>query len=151
MLSHLRLSENVAKAEEKRRNLPQSQDNPACYAKIRPAGRNSSPQEVAADGPAGTQIRESSQLDFHAEAPNSKWVTDISYIKTKQGVLYLSVIRDLYDNSIVSYKTATQQTVNLVLDTIRQAVHRKKEGRRGVAAPQRPRLSIHFPSIFQAD
>ena len=64
--------------------------------------------------------------NFHAEAPNSKWVTDISYIKTKQGVLYLSMIRDLYDNSIVSYKTATQQTVNLVLDTIRQAVHREK-------------------------
>ena len=65
--------------------------------------------------------------DFHAERPNCKWVTDISYIKTKQGVLYLSVIRDLYDNSIVSYKTATQQTVNLVLDTIRQAVHREKK------------------------
>ena len=30
-------------------------------------------------------------------ASNSKWVTDISYIHTKQGVLYLSMIRDLYD------------------------------------------------------
>ena len=27
--------------------------------------------------------------EFHAESPNSKWVTDISYIHTKQGVLYL--------------------------------------------------------------
>ena len=33
--------------------------------------------------------------DFHAEAPNRKWVTDISYIQTKQGTLYLSMIRDL--------------------------------------------------------
>ena len=64
--------------------------------------------------------------DFHAEAPNRKWVTDISYIQTKQGTLYLSMIRDLYDNSIVAYKTAAQQTVNLVLDTIRQAVRREK-------------------------
>ena len=56
--------------------------------------------------------------NFQAEAPNRKWVTDISYIQTKQGVLYLSMIRDLYDNSIVAYKTAAQQTVNLVLDTI---------------------------------
>ena len=39
--------------------------------------------------------------NFHAERPNQKWVTDISYIKTGQGFLYLSVIRDLYDNSIV--------------------------------------------------
>ena len=59
--------------------------------------------------------------DFHAERPNQKWVTDISYIKPGQGVLYLSVIRDLYDNSIVAYKTGTEQNVNLVLSTIRAA------------------------------
>lgn len=39
---------------------------------------------------------------FHADRPNAKWVTDISYIHTKQGVLYLSMIRDLYDNSIIA-------------------------------------------------
>ena len=65
--------------------------------------------------------------DFHAETPNSKWVTDISYIQTKQGVLYLSMIRDLYDNSIVAYKTGTEQTVNLVLDTIRLAMKQVKK------------------------
>lgn len=63
--------------------------------------------------------------EFEAVRPNQKWVTDISYIHTKQGVLYLSMIIDLYDNSIVAYKTGTEQTVNLVLDTIRLA--RKKE------------------------
>ena len=89
---------------------------------------------------------------FHAEKPNSKWVTDISYIQTKQGVLYLSMIRDLYDNSIVAYKTGTQQTVNLVLDTIRLAMKReKKRVAAEFAAPQRPRLSIHVTSIFPAD
>ena len=64
--------------------------------------------------------------DFHADRPNQKWATDISYIHTKQGVLYLSIIRDLYDNSIVAYKTGTQQTVNLVLDTIRAAKKKEK-------------------------
>jgi transposase InsO family protein len=34
---------------------------------------------------------------FIADRPNQKWVTDISYIHTEQGVLYLSMIRDLYD------------------------------------------------------
>ena len=58
--------------------------------------------------------------DFKAERPNQKWVTDISYIKTKQGTLYLSVIRDLYDNSIIAYKTGTEQNINLVLSTIRE-------------------------------
>ena len=63
--------------------------------------------------------------NFRADRPNQKWATDISYIKTKQGTLYLSVIRDLFDNSIVAYKTGTEQNVNLVLSTIRAA--RKKE------------------------
>lgn len=64
--------------------------------------------------------------NFHAERPNQKWVTDISYIKTGQGFLYLSVIRDLYDNSIVSYKTGTEQNINLVLSTVREAKRKEK-------------------------
>ena len=64
--------------------------------------------------------------DFRADRPNQKWVTDISYIHTKQGVLYLSVIRDLYDNSIVAYKTGTKQNVNLVLSTIKAAKRKEK-------------------------
>ena len=59
----------------------------------------------------GQQVHKYKNLlnqDFHADRPNSKWVTDISYIHTKQGVLYLSMIRDLYDNSIVAYKTGTE-------------------------------------------
>ena len=64
--------------------------------------------------------------DFSAEKPNQKWVTDISYIHTKQGVLYLSVIRDLYDNSIVAYKMGTEQNINLVLSTIREAKKKEK-------------------------
>ena len=64
--------------------------------------------------------------DFKADRPNQKWVTDISYIKTMQGTLYLSVIRDLYDNSIVAYKTGTKQNVNLVLSTISAAKKKEK-------------------------
>jgi len=64
--------------------------------------------------------------DFKAERPNQKWVTDISYIHTGQGVLYLSVIRDLFDNSIVAYKTSTTQNVQLVLETIKAAKRKEK-------------------------
>ena len=64
--------------------------------------------------------------NFNAEMPNQKWVKDISYIHKKQGVLYLSIIRDLFDNSIVAYKTGTEQNVNLVLSTIREAKKREK-------------------------
>lgn len=64
--------------------------------------------------------------DFKAERPNQKWVTDISYIHTQQGVLYLSVIRDLFDNSIVAYKTSSTQNVQLVLETIKAAKRKEK-------------------------
>ncbi len=64
--------------------------------------------------------------DFHADKLNQKWVTDISYIPTGQGFLYLSVIRDLYDRSIVAYKTSTVQTINLVLNTIKAAKRKEK-------------------------
>ena len=93
----------------------------------------------------GQQVHKYENLlnrQFRADRPNTKWVTDISYIHTKEGVLYLSMIRDLYDDSIVAYKTATQQTVNLVLDTIRLAM--KKEKKR-VAAE----LQLHSDQGFQ--
>ena len=64
--------------------------------------------------------------NFTAERPNQKWVTDISYIRTGQGFLYLSVIRDLYDNSIVAYKTGSEQNNNLVLETITAARRKEK-------------------------
>ena len=77
----------------------------------------------------GQQVHKYANLlnrDFHTDKPNQKWVTDISYIHTRQGVLYLSMIRDLYDNSIVAYKTGTEQTINLVLDTVKAAKKKEK-------------------------
>jgi len=93
----------------------------------------------------GQQIHKYENLlnrNFQADEPNRKWVTDISYIHTKEGVLYLSMIRDLYDNSIIAYKTGTQQTVNLVLDTIRLAMKKEKKK---VAAE----LQLHSDQGFQ--
>lgn len=93
----------------------------------------------------GQQIHRYENLlnrQFSADRPNSKWVTDISYIHTKEGILYLSMIRDLFDNSIVAYKTAASQTVNLVLDTIRLAMRREKKK---VAAE----LQLHSDQGFQ--
>jgi len=76
--------------------------------------------------------------DFHADKPNQKWVTDISYIFTKQGVLYLSMIKDLYDNFIVSYDTGTIQDNALVYRTLKRA---EKE----IAAE----LTLHSDQGFQ--
>ena len=93
----------------------------------------------------GQQVHKYKNLlarQFRADRPNAKWVTDISYIHTKEGVLYLSMIRDLYDNSIVAYKTSSRQTVSLVLDTIRLAIKKEKKS---VAAE----LLLHSDQGFQ--
>ena len=79
---------------------------------------------------------------FDADHPNQKWVTDISYIQTKEGVLYLSMIRDLYDRSIIAYKTDTSQTVNLVLDTIHLAM-------KSIKTESRRELQLHSDQGFQ--
>ena len=80
--------------------------------------------------------------EFNAEHPNQKWVTDISYIQTQEGVLYLSMIRDLYDRSIVAYRTGTSQTINLVLDTIHLAM-------KSVKTESRRELHLHSDQGFQ--
>ena len=116
------------------KTVPAGNEKMACFQRY--AGQKSGQM-----GHESTSTK-SAQPEFHADRPNTKWSTDISYIHTSQGVLYLSMIRDLYDNSIVAYKTASQQTVNLVLDTIRLTRGMKKWAA-GVAAPQRPGLSIY--------
>ena len=61
------------------------------------------------------------ERNFHAERPNLKWCTDISYIPTKEGFVYLSVIKDLYDNFVVAYKVGTENNNNLVYETVKAA------------------------------
>ena len=51
--------------------------------------------------------------DFKADRPNQKWVTDISYIKTPQGTLYLSVIRDLYETVLLHTRPEPNRTSTL--------------------------------------
>lgn len=76
--------------------------------------------------------------NFNADRPNQKWVTDISYIHTKAGTVYLSCIKDLYDNFIVAYDMGTTQDNALVYRTIQKA---KKEVADG--------LTLHSDQGFQ--
>lgn len=70
--------------------------------------------------------------DFTADKPNQKWVTDITYVKTEDGVLFLSAIKDLYDNFIVNYKTSRTQDYNLVDRTIKSAIESIKSSDDGI-------------------
>lgn len=64
--------------------------------------------------------------DFKAQRPNQKWVTDITYIHTDQGVLYLSAVKDLFDGFIVGFGMSAEQNINLVTTTIRDALKEER-------------------------
>jgi len=66
--------------------------------------------------------------DFKASKPNEKWVTDISYIHTRQGVAYLSVIKDLYDNSVVAWELGSGCDQSLVTRTVEKAAYKLRKG-----------------------
>jgi transposase InsO family protein len=67
---------------------------------------------------------------FKAELPNQKWVTDITYIPTDEGWLYLAGVMDLCSRKIVGWSMAEHMKTDLVSDALQMAIARRqpKEG-----------------------
>jgi len=63
--------------------------------------------------------------EFHAEEPNRKWVTDITYIPTKQGWLYVAAILDLYSRMVVGWSMSGNCDEKLVEHALEQALARR--------------------------
>jgi putative transposase len=69
--------------------------------------------------------------DFTAEAPNRKWVTDITYLPTAAGWIYLAVVLDLFGRKVVGWSIGPSLATELVSDALRQAIeNRRPEGKR---------------------
>ncbi|MGR5964945.1 DDE-type integrase/transposase/recombinase [Bacillus cereus] len=64
--------------------------------------------------------------NFQASKPNEKWVTDITYLIFNGQRLYLSVIKDLYNNEIIAYETSRRNDLKLVLDTLKKGKEKTK-------------------------
>ena len=64
--------------------------------------------------------------DFKASEPNRKWVSDITYIPTREGWLYLAVIIDLYSRAVVGWSMNSWISQELVLDALKMAVGRRR-------------------------
>ncbi|TVZ75342.1 integrase-like protein [Aeribacillus composti] len=63
--------------------------------------------------------------DFHVSKPNKKWVTDITYLIFNGQKLYLSAIKDLYNNEIVAYHISQRNDIKLVIDTLKKAIKKR--------------------------
>ncbi len=62
------------------------------------------------------------EQDFTAEGPNERWASDITYISTHQGWLYLAVVMDLYSRRIVGWSMGHWINRHLVIDALNMAI-----------------------------
>ena len=62
---------------------------------------------------------------FAVDRPNAVWVSDITYIWTTEGWLYLAAIVDLYSRMVVGWSTGNRITGQLTLDALKQAIGRR--------------------------
>ena len=65
----------------------------------------------------------------HAKAPDQVWLSDITYLWTRQGWLYVCAVLDLFTRKIVGWAIAGHMTRELVLDALRMAYAKRKPGR----------------------
>lgn len=65
--------------------------------------------------------------DFTAESANEKWVSDITYIATDEGWLYLAVLLDLYSRMVVGWSMSERMTSTLVCDAMKMAFGNRDE------------------------
>lgn len=54
--------------------------------------------------------------------PNQTWVSDITYVWTRQGWLYLACVVDMYSRKVVGWSMSSQMTKELVLDALQMAI-----------------------------
>lgn len=63
--------------------------------------------------------------NFEAVRANQKWGTDVTFIRTAQGMLHLSVIKDMFDGFIISYDMSITNSLGLVLNTLTKALQKE--------------------------
>jgi transposase InsO family protein len=66
--------------------------------------------------------------DFSSSAPNLKWVTDITYIDTAEGWLYLAPVLDLFSRMIVGWAMADHMQTSLIEEALHMAILRRRPG-----------------------
>jgi transposase InsO family protein len=64
--------------------------------------------------------------DFEADRPNQKWLTDITYIPTGEGWLYLATVLDLYSRRIVGWAMSDRMTIELTMKALNMALHQRQ-------------------------
>ena len=77
--------------------------------------------DEAADHPADLVNR-----DFTADKPNTLWVSDLTYVRTRSGFVYAAFVIDAFARRIVGWRVARDLSSNLVLDALNQALYARE-------------------------
>ncbi len=64
--------------------------------------------------------------DFKANTINQRWASDITYISTKQGWLFLAIVMDLYSRRIVGWSMSRHMSRHIVIDALRMSIGRRQ-------------------------
>ncbi len=73
------------------------------------------------------------QRQFNPDAPDERWVTDITYIRTHEGWLYLAVVVDLFSRKIIGW--SMQSRMKKSIDQFRFGASERRGGSSSVASP----------------
>jgi putative transposase len=68
------------------------------------------------------------EQDFTASAPNTKWLTDFTFIETREGWLYLAGVLDAYSRKIVGWAMSDHHDAELVKEALRMALLQRQPG-----------------------
>lgn len=68
------------------------------------------------------------ERDFDTDAPNRKWVCDITYVPTAEGFLYVAAVMDLFSRKIVGWAMADHLRAQLCVDAMKMAIQRRAPG-----------------------
>lgn len=91
---------------------------PKAFKRFKPTTTTADPSKRPAENVLGR--------DFHADKPNQKWVTDITYLHTAQGWVHLAAVLDLFSRKIVGWSISESLSTALVSDALRQAIEARQ-------------------------
>jgi putative transposase len=123
-------SHKIAEVIQKREDLESACRNTVAAA-MREMGLQSRvvkgfrPTTTQAD-PARQAAENKLDQDFTAQAPNRKWVTDITYLPTAIGWVYLAAVVDLFSRKVVGWSIGASLATELVCEALRRAVERRR-------------------------
>ena len=90
----------------------------ACY--VKPYTRTTISEDFS------NKLKNILQEEFHQEAPNTVWCTDITYIYTQEGFVYLSCIMDLFSRKIVGWGLSRDLSADAVVTAVKEAIRRRQ-------------------------